>query len=381
MYKDNSFSFPHIFSDNESNISSISYGERNIYSESEADIFPMYINGLNPLNPIKDYKEISYGKNSCSESESEFNINEQFIEKENFLKPSEITSNEPCVKSDINFFNNDLSSMNIDIFNNFNINNESNSRPNDNNENLNFKEENNCVFIGKKRKFSEENNRNQFYIFTQSENDNDSRRLINEVKNANYIKIYFSTETFNSTSEEEKHNSINKKEKKKKRKNNKSRKDDADMITKKIKTKFLKLLKIKINEILKSAGSKKKFTYLQPSFIENLKKNINIRIFNATLEELLLTNFIDFMEDKNIKKTDYTNYEHNKSVLEFLKNNKKYKDVNFDFLNMTYVQIFNEYLNSKEFEMEIDKLKKKKSMEYIKNYIINTFNFFNFFLK
>ena len=134
------YSYPHILSDNESNISIISYRERNIYSESESDIFPMYINGLNPLNSIEDYKELSDGKNSCSESESEFNINEQFNKKDNFLRPSEANNNEHCVKSDINFFNNDLSSMNIDIFHNFNINDESNSKPNDNKENLNSKD-------------------------------------------------------------------------------------------------------------------------------------------------------------------------------------------------------------------------------------------------
>ena len=48
---------------------------------------------------------------------------------------------------------------------------------------------------------------------------------------------------------------------------------------------------------------------------------------------------------------------------------------------MTYIQLFTEYFNSKEFEMEIEKLAKKESKEYIKNYIIKASNFINYFQK
>ena len=50
---------------------------------------------------------------------------------------------------------------------------------------------------------------------------------------------------------------------------------------------------------------------------------------------------------------------------------------------MTYRQLYNEYLDSKEFEMVIDYLRKKKKEddEYINNYIIKAYNFLNYFLK
>ena len=47
---------------------------------------------------------------------------------------------------------------------------------------------------------------------------------------------------------------------------------------------------------------------------------------------------------------------------------------------MKYYQIFNEYLKSKEFEMEIASLKQEKENDkYIKHYIIKANNFLNFF--
>ena len=47
---------------------------------------------------------------------------------------------------------------------------------------------------------------------------------------------------------------------------------------------------------------------------------------------------------------------------------------------MTFNQIFNEYLNSKEFEFEIASLKQEKeSDKYIENYIIKASDLINFF--
>jgi hypothetical protein len=84
------------------------------------------------------------------------------------------------------------------------------------------------------------------------------------------------------------------------------------------------------------------------------------------------------MKDNKTKNTDKTNYEQNISVLEHLKRNKYY----FDFLDMTIMELYIEYLNSKEFEMDIIYLKnnKKEDIKYIKyflNQVKNTINYFS----
>ncbi len=91
------------------------------------------------------------------------------------------------------------------------------------------------------------------------------------------------------------------------------------------------------------------------------------------------------MEEKNIKKkidnTDSSNYEHNISVLDTLKRNPKYKQ-KFEFFNLTYAQLFKDYLVSKEFEIAIDDLKEEEEEEdeeYIKKYIIIANNYIDYF--
>ena len=50
------------------------------------------------------------------------------------------------------------------------------------------------------------------------------------------------------------------------------------------------------------------------------------------------------------------------------------------FKDMKYYEIYNEYLRSYEFEIEINRLKNKENFEYIKFYIQLAFNLINFFL-
>ena len=47
--------------------------------------------------------------------------------------------------------------------------------------------------------------------------------------------------------------------------------------------------------------------------------------------------------------------------------------------NMTYSQLYKEYLESVEFEKEIANLTKKETLKYTKNYILKANNFINFF--
>ena len=82
------------------------------------------------------------------------------------------------------------------------------------------------------------------------------------------------------------------------------------------------------------------------------------------------------------KNTDIKNYEYNLKVLKYLENNKEIGEKSkFNKIkNMKYSQIFNEYLESKEFGKEISTLKQEnESDKYIKDYIFKARNFLNFF--
>ena len=163
----------------------------------------------------------------------------------------------------------------------------------------------------------------------------------------------------------------------KKRKNIYQRKQNSDNIRKKIKSRFLKSLKTVINLKLKKAGSKYIFTFLPQSFICNLSKKKNKEVLNLTLKEIFEKNFCDEKE----RRADLNKYNHNLSVLNYLEKNQEISEKsNFNIIkNMKYSEIFNEYLKSKEFGLEITTLKQEKENDkYIKNYIIKAINFLDF---
>ena len=176
----------------------------------------------------------------------------------------------------------------------------------------------------------------------------------------------------------------------------KSRKFKSDDIRKKIKARFLKSLKNRLNEKLTSEKSKCLFDFLPQCFICSItKKTNNNIILNMTLKELMSTDFFNLFnyDKKENRKTmlnnkrecaDITKYKKNLEVLEYLKNNKEISQrSNFDVIGkMTFKDLFNEYLKSKEFEEDIIKLKKENNEDlYIKEYIIKAFNFVNYFSK
>ena len=72
-------------------------------------------------------------------------------------------------------------------------------------------------------------------------------------------------------------------------------------------------------------------------------------------------------------------------LLDIQKKTKKLqKKINFDIIQkMTYRELFDEYLKSKEFEEDILKLKneEKEEQKYINNYIIKANNLMNYFSK
>ena len=399
------------------NISSSTIGGRNIFPESKSKT-PKYwfIKDLSPFNFIQMseffYSNAYEGKNSDS-------IIEQSNKQEDVLISSKINNDKSCQKlgNNINNSFNVSSSNNIEIcINNYEEKNhisflgrKKQHVIDDSTKNQRRKSETlldpKCKYIGIlpshtqntdieemmknndlnddiKNKIkneginNKENLRNNFYIFTPSENGNNLRRLI---KSNNVIKIRIFSENSNTTSKEKMDNSINKKKKRKGKRIR--RKFNSDCYIKKIKTMFLKALKNAANKKLKSVGCRKQFKLLQPSFNDNLNKAINLSIFNKTFEELFSMNFGEIIKTKNTKNADIINYNNNKSVIKYLKKNKNYEK--FFFLKMTYSQLFNEYLESKEFEMVIDYLRKEKkeNEEYINNYIIKAYNFLNYFSK
>ena len=226
------------------------------------------------------------------------------------------------------------------------------------------------IFLGKKRKIFKVIYRKNFSVFSFGEYNKESRKIINEtlddIKNGK--KIFFFLDESESP-----------KQPTKKPINIWRRKHNSDNIIKKIKTKYHKILKIQTNKILKNVGSKKFFKNLPQVFITNLKKEEIRSILNKTYKDILTNNFIEWQKPGSKGKNN-NNYLYNKSVLEYLEKNKnRFKELNYNMFNMTYSELYNEYLESVEFEEEIANLTKKETLKYTKNYILKANNFINFF--
>ena len=167
-----------------------------------------------------------------------------------------------------------------------------------------------------------------------------------------------------------------------------------------------------MNEKLKYANSEKQFDFLPQCFISNITKKKNKLILNVTLKEIMSTNFFEEYkekndignpennkmlekkrkcpdkikyENKNKKSPDRAKYDKNKEVMKYLKDNEDIKKIfNFDIIgNKTFSDLFNEYLNSNEFEKDIFALKNEEGedSEYIKEYIIKAYDFIKDFSK
>ena len=134
--------------------------------------------------------------------------------------------------------------------------------------------------------------------------------------------------------------------------------------------------------------------YLNILFICEITKKKNKSILNMTLKEIISTDFFEkykkindgdntlnnSMLNKKRKCPDKVKFENNKEVMKYLKNNEEIKkSFNFDIIgDMTFSELFYEYLESKEFEKDILALKieeGKENYEYIKEYIIKAYDF------
>jgi len=154
------------------------------------------------------------------------------------------------------------------------------------------------------------------------------------------------------------------------------RRDNKDDIRKKIKTGFFnRYLYTKINNILIKNKSKIKFPKFPQKFCSAISRESNKKLLNSTLLEIFGA------KEQNSKKK-LKNFECN---LEILKNKEIQKNEELqEILNKTYSELFEEYINSKEFHIdEINRLKNNKNNNfgdvYIKYYKYLAKNLLKFF--
>ena len=139
----------------------------------------------------------------------------------------------------------------------------------------------------------------------------------------------------------------------------KNRKIMQDNIIKKIKSKFFKYIKIILKErLVKRYNYKGSFKFLPQKFICNIKKDDNKSIWNETL--------LEFLENKLQSNNKY-------KILGFLKDDK--------IGEIKLQDLYNEYLNSQEFEEIVHCIKKEKNVneKYVNDYKINAKEFINYF--
>ena len=150
------------------------------------------------------------------------------------------------------------------------------------------------------------------------------------------------------------------------------RRENKDNIRKKIKRGFLNNALInKINTIIKSNRGKLCFKRFQQHFVSDVAKKSNKVLLNMTLKEIF--------EKKEIYDTkELKFYYHNLKLIqsEEILENEELRNI----LNKKYCELYDEYLNSKEFmHDEIKRLKNNKMEDsYIKRYIYLARNFINF---
>ena len=151
------------------------------------------------------------------------------------------------------------------------------------------------------------------------------------------------------------------------------RRESKDNIRKKLKIVFFNnYLFKKINAILKSQQSKLYFEKFPITFVNDIRKNTNKDIIYMTLLEIL-------SRKELYNEKDLDNYYHNLKVVESkeFKENENLKKI----LNKKYCELFEEFINSKEFNIdEINRLKKNNLDDvYIKRYIFQSKYFIKYF--
>jgi hypothetical protein len=141
------------------------------------------------------------------------------------------------------------------------------------------------------------------------------------------------------------------------------RKENNDNIRKKIKRAFLNSGLIqRINMIIKNKGGNTLFKKFKQDFVSDVSKKTNRELLNMTLEEI-------FRKRELYQEKELIHYYHNLKLIE-RKEIQENEDLKHIF-NLKYCELFEEYINSKEFRIdEINRLKENKMDDlYIQRYI------------
>ena len=151
------------------------------------------------------------------------------------------------------------------------------------------------------------------------------------------------------------------------------RRENQDNMRKKIKRGFLnKALIIKINNILKDNKIKSYFEKFPQNLVCDITKKSNKDLIDMTLEQI-------FEKKELYDESDLSKYYHNLKVIKSkeVQENSQLKAI----LNKKYCELFEEYVNSKEFKIdEINRLKDNKmENSYIERYIYLSKHFIEFF--
>jgi hypothetical protein len=203
----------------------------------------------------------------------------------------------------------------------------------------------------------------------------EGKGILTENMNDNKIKQYMENTPFRTNKYITDQEGNKKREKK-------QRKYKPDDIRKKIKVRFHKKIKNILNENLKNAGSKELFSFLPQFFIGNISKKFNYQYMNTTFEELLSIDFSSFQEKYPNKGCDHNQFDKNKKILEYLKNNPEISKISgFDKMKkMKYRDLLSAYFSSLEFEQSIEQLEEEKEVaEYIQEYIYLAKSYIEYF--
>ena len=156
----------------------------------------------------------------------------------------------------------------------------------------------------------------------------------------------------------------------------------ADIIRKKIKSRFHKSLKNIINKNLKNSGCKYLFDCLSQCFIGNMSKILNNKCLDMTYKELIMQDFSNKLSNYRHTSKDSEKFEKNMKVLGYLERNPEIcKKSGFDIVqNLKYRDLLNNYFHSAEFEESLNEIKKEdESEDYLQSYIYKAKNYIDFY--
>ena len=215
-----------------------------------------------------------------------------------------------------------------------------------------------------------------FQLFSKCTNDSYINEIIKSInkkkkKTKKLFKIY-------NIDNEDNVKLIGKKRKKKKRC------EKPDDIRKKLKSRFHKIFTKKINDNLKAANSEKKFYLMPQIFISNIAKKQNKEAMKMKMKDLLKKNFVEDYKEYKLKnlKANNKKYENNLNTLNYLEENIDIQEKSkFNTIGeMKYFELLDEFFCSKEFEDTVIEESKKKSFEYVKEYVKKARTYAKFFL-